>query len=257
VLLYHADLGWIPGGFLGVEVFFVISGYLITLLLVNEHEQNGRISLRRFWFRRARRLLPAAYALLLVVSLTVVLFVREQAEQTRGDVVAGLTYTTNWYLVFTGQSYFQSFGRRCCFTSVAGRRGQFYLGVAVLVLLLVVCRRRLVHGHPDAGHGGRLHRADGGALQLHRSVPCLLRHRYRAGDLVLGATLALFWRPSCLRRGRWRKADPRPRGPGGLGAPPSSWPPSAIGARCYCRGGFLLVGLATLLHRQPPTRSRS
>ena len=47
VLLYHADLGWIPGGFLGVEVFFVISGYLITLLLVSEHEQNGRISLRR------------------------------------------------------------------------------------------------------------------------------------------------------------------------------------------------------------------
>src|SRR6476619_2865577 len=88
VMIYHANPGWLGGGFLGVEVFFVISGYLITLLLVSEHEQYGRISLRRFWFRRARRLLPAAYTLLLVVSLTVVLFVREQAEQTRGDVIA-------------------------------------------------------------------------------------------------------------------------------------------------------------------------
>jgi len=86
----------LKGGFLGVEVFFVISGYLITLLLVSEHEKTGGIGFRRFWFRRARRLLPAVYMLLLVVSITVVLFVRDQATRTRGDVVAGLTYTTNW-----------------------------------------------------------------------------------------------------------------------------------------------------------------
>src|SRR3712207_9270046 len=68
VLLYHADLPWIPGGFLGVEVFFVISGYLITALLLAEWRQRGRIDLKTFWLRRARRLLPALYVLL-VVSL--------------------------------------------------------------------------------------------------------------------------------------------------------------------------------------------
>src|SRR3712207_9565761 len=68
VLLYHADLAWIPGGFLGVEVFFVISGYLITALLLAEWRQRGRIDLKTFWLRRARRLLPALYVLL-VVSL--------------------------------------------------------------------------------------------------------------------------------------------------------------------------------------------
>ena len=64
VLLYHADLQWIPGGFLGVEVFFVISGYLITGLLLAEWRGHGRIDLKAFWLRRARRLLPALYLLL-------------------------------------------------------------------------------------------------------------------------------------------------------------------------------------------------
>ena len=69
VLLYHADMLWIPGGFLGVEVFFVISGYLITMLLVREHDRTATISLRGFWLRRARRLLAAVYMLLATVSL--------------------------------------------------------------------------------------------------------------------------------------------------------------------------------------------
>src|SRR5918993_1351844 len=68
VLLYHAELRWIPGGFLGVEVFFVISGYMITALLLAEHRQRGRVDFKAFWLRRARRLLPALY-LLLVVTL--------------------------------------------------------------------------------------------------------------------------------------------------------------------------------------------
>ncbi|HVE18109.1 MAG TPA: acyltransferase, partial [Ilumatobacteraceae bacterium] len=59
VMLYHANHTWLGGGFLGVEVFFVISGYLITLLLIGEHERNGRVSLGKFWMRRVRRLLPA------------------------------------------------------------------------------------------------------------------------------------------------------------------------------------------------------
>src|SRR4249920_1068967 len=69
VLLYHADMPWLNGGFVGVEVFFVISGYLITLLLTQEHERTSTISLRSFWLRRARRLLAALYTLLATVSI--------------------------------------------------------------------------------------------------------------------------------------------------------------------------------------------
>ncbi len=68
VILYHLDLPWMAGGFLGVEVFFVISGYLITTLLLGEWEASGRIGVRAFWGRRARRLLPALFALLAAVS---------------------------------------------------------------------------------------------------------------------------------------------------------------------------------------------
>ena len=68
VMLYHADHRWLTGGFLGVEVFFVISGYLITMLLVGEYEVAGSIDLRSFWKRRFRRLLPALYVMLAMLA---------------------------------------------------------------------------------------------------------------------------------------------------------------------------------------------
>ena len=67
VMVYHANSSWLPGGFLGVEMFFVISGYLITLLLIAERERSYTISLVGFWKRRARRLLPALYVMLVLV----------------------------------------------------------------------------------------------------------------------------------------------------------------------------------------------
>jgi hypothetical protein len=69
VMLYHAHHSWLPGGYLGVEVFFVISGYLITLLLIGEYERSKTIDLRQFWARRFRRLLPALYLVLLIVAV--------------------------------------------------------------------------------------------------------------------------------------------------------------------------------------------
>src|SRR5947208_13928071 len=69
VLLYHADVSWLPAGFLGVDVFFVVSGYLICSLLVAEWTREGRIAFRSFWSRRARRLLPALFAMLFAVTL--------------------------------------------------------------------------------------------------------------------------------------------------------------------------------------------
>ena len=67
-MVYHANSDWLQGGFLGVEVFFVISGYLITLLLICEHEQTDRVDLKQFWFRRARRLLPALFVMLFMLT---------------------------------------------------------------------------------------------------------------------------------------------------------------------------------------------
>ena len=111
VLFYHAEVPWMPGGFLGVEVFFVISGYLITGLLLAEWRKNARINLGRFWFRRARRLLPAVFLLLLVVLLFAVLFLPNEVASLRFDVLAAAVYVSNWYQVFSHQSYFEAIGR--------------------------------------------------------------------------------------------------------------------------------------------------
>ena len=111
VLLYHADLRWIPGGFLGVDVFFVLSGYLITSLLLAEWRQRGSIDLKAFWLRRARRLLPALYVLLVVTLTFAVVFLPGEVAELRGDVLAAFGYVTNWYLIFQHQSYFEAVGR--------------------------------------------------------------------------------------------------------------------------------------------------
>jgi peptidoglycan/LPS O-acetylase OafA/YrhL/lysophospholipase L1-like esterase len=111
VLLYHADLPWIPGGFLGVEVFFVISGYLITTLLLVEWRAHGSIDLGRFWLRRARRLLPALFLVLAATLTFAVLFLPDEVAGLRSDALAATGYVTNWYLVISRQSYFEAVGR--------------------------------------------------------------------------------------------------------------------------------------------------
>src|SRR5690606_2725145 len=92
-------------GFLGVEVFFVISGYLITLLLLVEFDRTGGVDLKRFWGRRARRLLPALFILLFFVLVVTALFRTDAMGRVRGDLIAGLTYVSNWYQIWTAQGY--------------------------------------------------------------------------------------------------------------------------------------------------------
>lgn len=111
VLLYHADMSWMPGGFLGVEVFFVLSGYLITSLLLAEWQHRGSINLGAFWLRRARRLLPALFLLLIVTSLFAIIFLPDEVARLRGDALVATGYVTNWYLIFNQQSYFEFVGR--------------------------------------------------------------------------------------------------------------------------------------------------
>jgi peptidoglycan/LPS O-acetylase OafA/YrhL len=109
VLLFHAGLSWIPGGTLGVDVFFVISGFLITALLVAERDRTGQIGLGAFYLRRARRLLPALVLVLLFVGLTWGLLLSTKTPTLRGDVLATLGYVANWRFAFSGQGYFASF----------------------------------------------------------------------------------------------------------------------------------------------------
>jgi peptidoglycan/LPS O-acetylase OafA/YrhL len=108
VIAYHLELPIFGGGFLGVEVFFVVSGYLITSLLLAEHEKNGEIDLKQFWFRRFRRLLPAVLTLLVFVSVLVPVFAPDAAVSFRRDAVGALLYISNWWQLWFGQSYFEA-----------------------------------------------------------------------------------------------------------------------------------------------------
>jgi peptidoglycan/LPS O-acetylase OafA/YrhL len=111
VLLYHADVTWMPGGFLGVDVFFAISGYLITSLLLAEYRNRGDVNIGQFYLRRARRLLPALFLVLAAVSLFSIIFLPDEVRALRGDVVAALTYATNWWQIVQDQSYVAAQGR--------------------------------------------------------------------------------------------------------------------------------------------------
>ncbi|HLH46071.1 MAG TPA: acyltransferase, partial [Acidimicrobiales bacterium] len=110
VVVYHLSPGALPGGFLGVDLFFVVSGYLITTLLTDEWRRQGTIELLRFWGRRVRRLYPAIAALVAVlVPVTALLDPRALAE-SRLTIVAALVYLTNWWFIFHHVSYFERFG---------------------------------------------------------------------------------------------------------------------------------------------------
>jgi len=126
---YHAGLGWLPGGFLGVDVFFVISGYLITSLLLREFRGTGHIGVTRFWLRRARRLLPAVGVLIAVAMIVSAIADPNKIDQTRGDALASLFYFANWHFIFAHTSYFEQFGRPSLFTHLwsLSVEEQFYL----------------------------------------------------------------------------------------------------------------------------------
>jgi peptidoglycan/LPS O-acetylase OafA/YrhL len=110
VIAYHLNLAWTPGGLLGVGVFFVLSGYLITDILVGQWKRNKRIDFKDFWMRRARRLLPAMFIMLVVVVAWVALFDRAQIVSLREDALAAILYVSNWWFIFHKVSYFASFG---------------------------------------------------------------------------------------------------------------------------------------------------
>ncbi|WP_019120411.1 acyltransferase family protein [Brevibacillus massiliensis] len=110
VIAYHLHLDLAPGGLLGVGVFFVLSGYLITDLLVAEWAKNRRLDLKDFWLRRFRRLLPALLVMLIAVVLWLALFNLPQLIALRRDILSGVLYVSNWWYIFHQVSYFEQFG---------------------------------------------------------------------------------------------------------------------------------------------------
>jgi peptidoglycan/LPS O-acetylase OafA/YrhL len=129
VFFYHAGVGWLPGGFLGVDLFFVISGYLITTLLLREFRRGGHVKLGRFWLRRARRLLPAVGVMIAVTMVLGAILEPDRVEQLRGDAIASLAYFANWHFVYADVSYFDQFQRPSLFTHLwsLSVEEQFYL----------------------------------------------------------------------------------------------------------------------------------
>ncbi len=215
VLLYHATLNWIPGGFLGVDVFFVISGYLITSLLLAEFRNQGRIGLGQFYLRRARRLLPALFLLLGVVGLFAVIFLPDEVTKLRGDIVAALFYSTNWWQIFHNLSYFEAVGRPPLLQHLwsLAVEEQFYL----IWPLLLTAMFKLWHGRRRPmllATLGIIVLSSGLmiGLSIHRGYP--LDHDpsrvyygtdTRAFTMLIGAVLAMVWAP-------WRLSDKLTRG---------------------------------------------
>ena len=170
VIAYHEQLGWAPGGLLGVGVFFTLSGYLITDLLLGQWARSGGLNLGDFWLRRARRLLPALFVMLAVVTAWVTVVSPSRLASLRGAVAAAATYSSNWFYIYTHNSYFARFappGPLDHLWSLAVEE-QFYLVWPWLLLLGVylVRGRRPERGplagaaHPDPGRrvgGGDAH----------------------------------------------------------------------------------------------------
>jgi peptidoglycan/LPS O-acetylase OafA/YrhL len=202
VLLYHADLTWIPGGFLGVEVFFVISGYLITALLLAEWQRRGRIDLKNFWIRRARRLLPALYVLLIVCLAYAVVFLPGEVAGLRDDVVAAVGYVTNWYLILGHESYFEAVGRPSLLKHLwsLAVEEQFYLiWPPVLAFGLAIGATRLRYRRVLILALGGATAAAVAMAFLYQPGADPSRGYYgtdtRVAGLLIGATLAFLWMP--------------------------------------------------------------
>lgn len=252
VVTYHLGAAWLPGGFLGVDVFLVISGYLITSLLLAEHRAHGRIDLRRFWLRRARRLLPAVLVMIAVVLAFMVIAHPGEVGRLRGQVVAALAYVINWHFIFADVPYFEQFGRPSVLLHLwsLAIEEQFYLVWPLLLVAgLAMLRRGALLGLVALAAAGSATLA--WVLWQPFTDPSRIYYGTdtRAVALLIGVALALL--PAAVPAGG---ATP-PRGTRrwaaeGLFAAAAAGVIAAmltlgdLDERLY-RGGFLIVALAT------------
>ncbi len=109
IIIYHLNKQWLTGGFLGVDTFFVISGYLITSLLLNEYEETGIINLKNFWIRRFKRLIPAVLTLVFAVIVVTLVLKPDEIINIKKDAIAAIFYFSNWWYIATDVNYFEQF----------------------------------------------------------------------------------------------------------------------------------------------------
>jgi peptidoglycan/LPS O-acetylase OafA/YrhL len=191
VIVYHLGYGWAQGGLLGVGVFFTLSGYLITDILVGQFAASGRVKLGDFWLRRARRLLPAVFVMLAVVTVWVNAFNRAFVPGYRGDVIASGLYVNNWWYIFQHDSYYSRFAPPAPLDHLwsLAVEEQFYLVWPWVVLAMVllagwlVKRRRVRLLGPGAHVGGS---ADGGAAAAAAATPAAATAKAGENDFLSG-----------------------------------------------------------------------
>jgi peptidoglycan/LPS O-acetylase OafA/YrhL len=203
VMFYHLGFSWIPGGFLGVDLFFVISGYVITRLLLDSIEQSGGLDLRGFYLARARRLLPALLFTVITTTIAIGIWAPDTIKRFITDMPFALTGTMNWWLVAKEQDYFESIGRPPLLqhTWSLAVEAQFYL---VWPLILYFILKRL--GKNRIPFAALMIAAASGitllivSLSLDASNSSDVSHIYFGTDthsigLFLGAALAVSWIP--------------------------------------------------------------
>lgn len=137
VIIYHIDVNYLPGGFLGVDLFFVLSGYLISSLIIKEYKKTGTLNLYNFYMRRARRLLPAVYFMITVCLVFMVLFNGVLLRKSHLDAVFGYIYSSNWWYIFHKLNYFDSFGAQSPFKHLwsLAIEEQFYMFFPLIFLI--------------------------------------------------------------------------------------------------------------------------
>ena len=215
VILYHLGLKWIPGGFLGVDLFFVISGYVITRLLLDSIQRSGGLDLKGFYVGRIRRLLPPLVFMLIITTFYVGVFAPDSIKRLLTDTPFALSGLMNWWLVFKHQDYFESFGRPPLLqhTWSLGVEAQFYLfWPLVLLLVLKFFGKKVI---PTAAlliatfSGIALFLA---SIRADLSSNQSVSHVYFGTDthsigLFLGSALAVSWIPQNLSANIERRAQ--------------------------------------------------
>jgi peptidoglycan/LPS O-acetylase OafA/YrhL len=258
VLAYHMDLAWTGGGFLGVEVFFALSGFLITQLIVDELSRTGRVDAWAFAKARARRLLPA---LVTCVVATLALFAwLAPAAGLRADGLASLLYVQNWHLVVAGLPYSEAFARPSPLLHLwsLSVEGQLYLLWPLLLVGVLATARRstallvtVLLAFASALLMALRYDPDGGSLAYYATDA-------RASGFLVGAALAWVWRPSA-----WSAPLPRVARWGIDAAGIAALVTLVVGfvavtefdAGLYTQGGFLRVGLLAAVLIVAATRS--
>ena len=214
VLLYHLGIDWIPGGFLGVDLFFVISGYVITGLILESINRSGTLDLRAFYLSRIRRLVPALIAMLVFTTLYIGVYAPETVRRFISDIPYVLTGSMNWALVSRQQDYFESIGRPPLLqhTWSLAVEAQFYL-IWPLVLLFVL----KYFGKKNISYAALgIALASGVALFAYSvsidTKESAISHVYFGTDthsigLFLGSALAVSWKPQNLSKEITKRAQ--------------------------------------------------